>query len=63
MTTMIDSLEPNRKNLRDYAKLGESMGLWKVHEQGTLNMEGERTQRIIISWPLEPIEMEHDYED
>ena len=36
------------------------MGLWKVHEQGTLNMEGERTQRIIISWSLEPIEMEHD---
>ena len=43
-------------------KLGESMGLWTSHEQGTLNMEGERTQRIIISWPLEPIEMEHDDE-
>ncbi len=52
--------ELSRKTLRNYVKLGESMGLWTSHEQGTLNMEGERTQRIIISWPLEPIEMEHD---
>ena len=52
--------ELSRKTLRNYVKLGESMGLWTSHEQGTLNLEGERTQRIIISWPLEPIEMEHD---
>ena len=38
-------------------KLGEDMGLWTSHEQGTLNMKGERTHRIIIEWPLEPIDL------
>jgi len=45
--------ELSRKTLRNYVKLGERMGLWTSHEQGTLNMKAERTQRIIIEWPLE----------
>ena len=51
--------ELNRKTLSTYVKLGERMGLWTSHEQGTLNMKGERTQRIIIEWPLESVDLKN----
>ena len=52
--------ELSRKTLSSSAKLGEDMGLWTSHEQDTLNMKGERTHRIIIEWPLEPIDLENE---
>ena len=45
--------ELNRKTLRSYAKLGEDMGLWERVDQTTLDSEGKRTRRLIISWPFE----------
>jgi len=45
----------NRRILRSYVKLGDTLGLWSSLDQVTLNTKGVTTRRLYAEWTI-PIE-------
>ena len=49
----------NRKILRTYVKLGDTLGLWSSLDQVTLNIEGVTTRRLYAEWTIPTEEYEN----
>ena len=49
----------NRKILRSYVKLGDTLGLWSSLDQVTLNTEGVTTRRLYAEWIIPTEEYEN----
>ena len=50
----------NRKILRSYVKLGDTLGLWSSLDQVTLNTEGVTTRRLYAEWIIPTEEYENE---
>jgi hypothetical protein len=50
----------NRKILRLYVKLGDTLGLWSSNDQVTLNIEGVTTRRLYAEWTIPTEEYENE---
>ena len=50
----------NRKILRLYVKLGDTLGLWSSLNQVTLNIEGVTTRRLYAEWTIPTEEYENE---
>jgi len=50
----------NRKILRSYVKLGDTLGLWSSNDQVTLNIEGVTTRRLYAEWIITKEEYENE---
>ena len=50
----------NRKILRSYVKLGDTLGLWQSNDQVTLNIEGVTTRRLYAEWIITKEEYENE---
>ena len=50
----------NRKILKLYVKLGDTLGLWSSLNQVTLNTEGVTTRRLYAEWTIPTEEYENE---
>ena len=50
----------NRKILKLYVKLGDTLGLWSSLNQVTLNIEGVTTRRLYAEWTIPTEEYENE---
>ena len=49
----------NRRILRSYVKLGDTLGLWSSLDQVTLNTKGVTTRRLYAEWTIPTEEYEN----
>ena len=50
----------NRRILRSYVKLGDTLGLWSSLDQVTLNVQGVTTRRLYAEWTIPREEYENE---
>ena len=50
----------NRRILKLYVKLGDTLGLWSSLNQVTLNTEGVTTRRLYAEWTIPTEEYENE---